>query len=86
MLSKLVKKSFGYRFAITCSVKHTLYYYRQLRFSFPHMEIARWRAGHGVVGVFAAGGVHAVCDRSGLPYQAEGLPIHVRHVHHLDRY
>jgi len=50
------------------------------------MEIARRHAGHRVVGVFAAGGDHAVDDRSGLPDQAEGLPFHVHYVHHLDRH
>jgi len=50
------------------------------------MESTRRRVARDVVGVFLAGGVHAVDNRTGLSDETESLPVHVHHVHHLDRH
>lgn len=53
--------------------------------SLTHMENARRRVAYHVVGILVAGCVHAVDDRAGLPDETQSLPVHVHHVHHLDR-
>lgn len=54
--------------------------------SLPHMESTHRRIAHHVVGIFLTSSIHVVGNSTGLSDEAKGVPVHVYHVHNLDRH